>query len=364
MAEITRDVRANSPTLGATTPVKDMVRAYEKRVDEVARQHIDSQQTQANLSRLQDKIKRVYEQDPETMAFEKKEKQLLIDTATQFGGHREENVGRITIIIPQNHQALEAAYRSLVKEIGSHIQIIDEPEEHKMEALTWRNTAKNPTELRAHAEHFMGVYADMVDATAKNHQAEACFGPGRCHIIKSEESLRRKVKQEASALLSAEPALTQDQAIERATQEVNDSLRGTIVVDTPYVIRGITEELQQKCHELGWDITVENLWTENFPGGYTGVGAYVLINSKEGDKSVLSEIQIHLRAIYDGTQHCPKEYSHRIYEYYREAYGASSSPSSNVAGLNEMRLARTAPPSTALAASTLVFYAHLSKVER
>ena len=94
-----------------------------------------------------------------------------------------------------------------------------------------------------------------------------------------------------------------------------------------------------------------NLWTENFPGGYTGVHAYVLTKSSDGNEGVLAEIQVHLREVYDGTPHCAKEYSHHAYEYYREAYGAApiSAPSSKFEGLHEMKLARVVPPTTGLA---------------
>ena len=206
----------------------------------------------------------------------------------------------------------------------------------------------------------------MVETTAKNHQGEACFGPGRCYIIKSKESLDRKTQDSVNDILDYDPSLTHDKATEQATQAVNDSLRGTIVVRTPDDIRGVTEELQQKCKEMGWDVTFFNLWTKNFSGGYTGLHAYVLTKSRERNESVLAEIQIHLREIYDGTPRCAKEYSHHIYEYYREAYGAapSSASSSKFEGLHEMKLARVAPPTTALDASTLVFYAHLNKVRK
>ena len=353
----------SSPTSEAGMSVAERIRTYEKKVDQVARPHIESQSSQTNQTRLPTKIRQFFEQDPETKAFEGRERLLLIDTAKEFGGHKEIRVGGGTLIVPKDHHALETAYRKIVKEIGSHIQI-EETEEHKMTAMTWENTAKNPTELRAQAEHFMPEYAVMVETTAKNHQGEACFGPERCFIIKSKESLDRKVQSSINDILDSELSVTHEKAMVRATQAVNDSLRGTIVVGTPDEIRGVTEELQQKCKELGWDVTFNNIWTENFAGGYIGVHAYVLTNSRERNESVLAEIQIHLREVYDGTPHCAKEYSHHAYQYYREAYGAApaSAPSSKFDGLHEMKLARVVPPTTALDASTLVFYAHLSKV--
>ena len=151
--EVSREHQSN-PTSEAGMSVAERIRTYEKKVDQVARPHIESQSSQTSQARLPTKIKRIFEQDPETMAFEERERLLLIDTAMEFGGHKEIKVGSATLIVPKDHHALETAYRNIVKEIGSHIQI-DETEEHIRAALTWKNTAKNSTELRAQAEHFM-----------------------------------------------------------------------------------------------------------------------------------------------------------------------------------------------------------------
>lgn len=180
------------------------------------------------------------------------------------------------------------------------------------ESALWQNKARSIKELVEDAQLVAPYFRKMCIKIAKKTNSRATFGPGDAFIVKSEKSLSRKVFQDMQTI-----GISEKQAIAR----INDAVRGTIVTTSPDCIPQIIEEMKSYITKIGGKIVFRNYWEEERSSGYVGIHAKILLPilvetcpSETDDGFILTEIQIHLDCIMDGSKECVKEREHLLYE--------------------------------------------------
>lgn len=262
----------------------------------------------------------------------------------QYGGVEVKNIHGQNYVIPREPQKISEAHAEIRLKIAQQFSI-HEPKAHVEAAQAWENSSTTPEQLHKDAESFKDEFIDFLKEAAANSHGKACMGPNNIYVLKSTKSLSRKVNDDVKTLRGKSP----EEAVKKAVSKVEDALRGTIVVDKPADITTVVRDLQNACNAKGWDISLTNIWQIETPGGYVGVHAKIKLTNKE-NVTVLSEVQIHLPQIYDGSERCVKESSHGIYEYRREAYGPTKKGS------------LVTPPAFAGHVSRLQFLSHMLEI--
>jgi len=286
------------------------------------------------------KLTTTFHESAKTIKWQENEQVKYKAVGTTYGGIKELNLSGHIFIVPKDPAKVLAAYKEAKDKIAKVIHI-DESTEHMTESKAWTNTSTTAEELIGDATGLKDEYATFVKNLAAQNHGRACFGHHDKFILKGMSSLQRKLKDDVKELKCS---------AEYAVQRAGDSLRGSVVVNSPQDITNLAAALQVKAKEHNWDITFKNIWKEDRSSGYVGVHAKMKLVNSEG-RTVLAELQIHLPQIYDGEPTCVKDYIHRIYEYGREAYWAGK----------EKSLPR--PPSFANHISILQMLSHIEEIK-
>lgn len=182
------------------------------------------------------------------------------------------------------------------------------------ESQSWENSATTVDELLTDAQLVAPYFQSKSLEIAKNTHSIANFGINDRYVIKSKNSLSRKVKQ-----IIKERNISEKEAVAK----VRDAVRGTIVARSPEQIPFIVKSIRNFAHEMKCDVVFTNAWEENLASGYVGVHAKMLLPVFEkgesySNRSIAVELQIHLQCIMDGTMGSVKEREHLLYEKMRE----------------------------------------------
>ena len=138
-------------------------------------------------------------------------------------------------------------------------------------------------------------------------------GENDMFLTKSNSSLTRKVESRMK---------NSEQDLAYVCSRIGDSVRETFVVEEPVHIKELIDSLQLTLakHAPGSLLVIENKFAPGvqYKTGYVGVHMDLLFNSKNTEAgSLIIELQLHLASIFDGTDECPKEYNHCIYDVER-----------------------------------------------
>ena len=168
--------------------------------------------------------------------------------------------------------------------------------------LSWENSASTASELYETAQRNVDGFISVLNEIANNVPgAVASFGPNNAFAVKSLQSIMDKI-----ARLVAVKGITEA----NAAKLLADSLRGTIIVNTPSQLVQVISLLNQQFSSQ--QISFSNKFNATYATGYVGVHGDILY--KNQSDVILSEIQVHYSNVYDGTPDCPKEYAHGLYE--------------------------------------------------
>ena len=223
------------------------------------------------------------------------------------------NKGAEYFILPDHPNQTVEEYENHKEMIS---QLMELPDQKKLEQDTWINTAVTIENLLQDAKFFAPLFVDFLQSTIQGiDQATVSFGPNNAFMLKSPSSLRRKI--DAICREMSQVTKFEDKDIEKKViQSAWDSIRGTIVIDTVDALKNTIYMLKFKTKENGWALTINNLWNKPSTGyastGYVGI--HTAIQMISGGKSIIAELQIHFSQMFDGSPTCPKERSHIFYE--------------------------------------------------
>ena len=228
----------------------------------------------------------------------------------------------ITAFVPSDPEANYELWKEKRKIIASAIGQV-EPLGSEPEQL---NTARSTAELYGNAvdakESFLTFVTDIANAVPGTY---ASFGPDNAFMIKEFNSLERKVQHDIA---------TRNWTESEAVRKISDTIRGTIVTHDPDCLGEIIRTMKDLL-PLASEITFQNDYDyevvfkddyndQEYDTGYVGIHAKIPIaldsdgiyNTTEA--FVLSELQVHLHTVDDGTLDSPKEKAHEIYEVLRQ----------------------------------------------
>ena len=216
----------------------------------------------------------------------------------------------LKVVVPASSKRVNIEWERSKNKIARAIGILPHPVDKK--SMLWTNSAGSEQELINHANTLAPAFRDMCRDVSKKVGREVNFGPGDRCIVKAPESLHRKVAQDARVMGA-------DQR--DSLSKIGDALRGTLIVEKPGDIKNVVNEVIKLVNDQGGQVVFKNLWAEERQSGYMGVHAKILLPlAKEGpdsEKTLIVELQIHLKCIMDGTENCVKEREHLIYEHIR-----------------------------------------------
>ena len=246
----------------------------------------------------------------------------------------------LKVVIPNDPQQVAAHWNALKERTAQRIG--DVPKGNPAGRKTWTNDHKRTAEgLHELATDTAGAWMQSLRGVATVVPGSAAnFGPGDRFAVKSTESLNRKV-----SLLAGAEGVSADQIINGA---IADSVRGTIVVNSP---EDIGQVIRAAVDKFGAEnVCIDNKWGKaGYSSGYVGLHASVRFPDAQGT-TIKGELQIHARAMNNGTADTPKEQAHTIYEVTR-AKGAASHPSIQRHGTRKIE-----------AASQLLFAAAMARM--
>jgi len=213
------------------------------------------------------------------------------------------------------------------------------------EFSTFKNDVNSFDELTNMAKELSLVYKSLLADTIRGFPITTytSFGPDNLYMIKSDCSIKSKLIRKGSTPdgedLSAENCTVSQEEKNQLSvtylkqlRDIGDVLRGSIVVTKVQQISQVLARLAIECKRKNYKLFIDNKYhkfenRENFNfeyySGYVAVHCSVHLSNKQG-KYMKAEIQVHFFDVFDGTEECPKEKSHHIYELTR------SSPDSNL----------------------------------
>jgi len=176
------------------------------------------------------------------------------------------------------------------------------------------NSAKTRDELAADAESVGEEFKSMLRSIADETETVPNFGPGDAFAVKTRESLSRKVE----AKLAGNSGKTEEQVV----SQICDSVRGTLIADSPEQLGDALRQFKSKIEADGGKMRVGNIFSEGRPDGYSAVHTEVELKTSTG-RSVLAEVQFHLKSVHDGSTKSAKEQAHKLYEKARTGKGGA-----------------------------------------
>ena len=201
------------------------------------------------------------------------------------------------------------------------------------------NSATTLRELLADAKAAAPEFGRMVREAAKSAGGVANFGPGDVHMLKAPGKVSEKVRRKQTDFYEKLTRKGESNPKTRTrTQQIgllDDVVRGSIITDTPEQLGDAIRKFKADIEASGGKIEIDNKWDNNDnPSGYVGVHAKVLARTPSG-RGILSEVQFHVRSIYDGSTGSPKDTSHAVYE---KARSKGMPPEASAAANHAMQL--------------------------
>lgn len=200
-------------------------------------------------------------------------------------------------------------YKNLISsQIGDITPVLYEKE-------SWKNSATTIEQLLQDAETYAPSFVQMAEQIASQTGSIANFGADNQHLIKSFDSLKRKV--DSDMVEKGVDELT-------AISKIADAVRGTIITERAENTELIAELIKTYIASQGGSVAFKNYWVKERDSGYTAIHAKIFMpfgsdGEKDASKWILCELQIHLSYIMDGTDSCVKEREHLLYEHQRMA---------------------------------------------
>jgi len=272
--------------------------------------------------------------------YEKKELELYKRVAEKLGGYKTIKLKGKEFIQPLNPKKIDGEYDRVRSAINKRIGLNVEQATVK-QLKAWKNSDTSINSLIKTAALMKAPFINFCEKLAKEVNGKAHFGPNNRFALKSESSVKRKVKDDTNQSNCSK---------EESIQSIGDALRGTISCRSPEEIGKLVKLLQKECLEKGWKIGFKNIWETGRVGGYVGIHAKLYLRTPKG-KQLTAELQLHLEEIYNGTSRCVKESNHEVYEYSREAYGP------------DRKKRVVTPPPFANQISRLQFLSHLLRIK-
>lgn len=227
------------------------------------------------------------------------------DVARAHGGAEQE----FGILVPKQPGRVKAALVALVQRLRATMGPIPADSSGGRLVRTapgrreFLNTARTVPELVVDAKATLGDFRRMLGSIAADTGGEAMYGPNNAFALKSRDSIQAKVDKRVNTVFRGDEEL--------AVQSISDALRGTLIVDTPEqfgnAVRGIDAGIRRTGGFYRWQDKTED-YAQRTENGYVAIhaDAYLPVAGQAG-RWVRAEIQLHLRAINDGTPTTPKE---------------------------------------------------------
>lgn len=215
--------------------------------------------------------------------------------------------------VPNRPELITEEWKKCRNIISSKIGVINPP---SSQGSAWENSAQTIDELLTDALMTAPIFLELTEKIAEQTGSITNFGVENQHMIKSYESLSRKIHKDSIELNISETA---------AISKIGDSLRGTLITDTAEKVQRVVNRIKLDTRVLGGKAVFKNYWEySRDDSGYIGVHAKIFLpvpKQNKGEMSkryIVTELQIHLSHIMDGTDECVKERAHLLYEYERQ----------------------------------------------
>lgn len=208
--------------------------------------------------------------------------------------------------VPKDFEKLRTHHAETKLKLAARIDVADNKAD-----LT--NSAKTTRELHEDAKAVAKEFEKTVIQAARATGSEFSFGydpkTGGNFMLKAMDSLEGKVPRIRAR--KGNEGLTDEQIVSKS---LKDAVRGTIIADTPESLGDAVRAVRARAEKSGLSVAVQNKFLDQAdPTGYGAVHMDLQMRTPDG-RSVITELQFHLRDAYDGNQGSPKENSHGLYK--------------------------------------------------
>lgn len=246
---------------------------------------------------------------------EKKQETKLINATINHGGFLETKFG----IISKNEAKLYEDWGNNRRIISQQIGDVVPKDSKETGSFYWTNTAKTSDELFRLADKAKNNFLNFTSTSAGKSGRIYC-GENNKYLVKSKKSLDEKITR------LSQTSWYKQQKPEKRLPEcafINDTLRSTIIVKTPEDVKEVITNLKKQCAKEGHEIAFSDKFQgEPYPDGYVGIHAKIKFKYFDPDSKenhyLVCEIQIHFDSITDGSENCPHQLVHSIYEKARK----------------------------------------------
>ena len=200
----------------------------------------------------------------------------------------------------EDREKLKEEYTKLKRIVAQKLDGIESLGVGPRKPWEWTQTSKSVDELLELAEASKSEFMETIhESLGGIPGTEAYFGKDDQFVTKSKGSLERKVEDVTQMNMGT--GLTETEARERAVCTTNDSLRGTVLVDTIDNLRPTVENMVRLFESKGGEVSVSNKWNEDYPDGYVGIHLVIkFAPESQPENFILAELQIHLKAMKMG----------------------------------------------------------------
>lgn len=208
-------------------------------------------------------------------------------------------------LVPKDVSPIAELHAKNMATVAKEMGLESEPGE------TPPNSSKTIDALLADAQSVGPTFNKMLRDAAGESGGKAWFGKDDQFMLKSRESMTRKVKDRKA---DRGDSVTEEDVV----GGISDAVRGSIIFNKPQEITRAVEAMKAKIKAAGGSVYIDNKFSSPNASGYAGVHMGVNLPTPSGG-TIQTEVQFHLASMYDGTMGSAKEKSHGVYEIVRKS---------------------------------------------
>ena len=134
-------------------------------------------------------------------------------------------------------------------------------------SFLWENSASTIDELLDHSTQAIPFFKRFIDEIASAIGGKTYFGEGDQHIVKTRASIEEKVARDKAW----KESYGQSPSEVSIVRLLNDSLRGTIIVEDIHQCLVVINLLRNECKIVDYDLVFSNKFEAEYPNGYVGI---------------------------------------------------------------------------------------------
>jgi HK97 family phage portal protein len=221
-------------------------------------------------------------------------------------------------VVPRDVERLRTHHAEVKRELAERIGVAS------VKATDMGNAASMVEELLADARAVAPAFKSLTETAAKDSGSEVSFGTAdpknNAHDYLREHAFGTHMLKIPDSVAGKVPRIRNEDGYGPETPDsdivqryLKDTVRGTLISDTPEALGDAVRSVQRQAEDAGLKVGIKNRFEDAAKTGYGAVHMTLQMQTPAG-RPIMTELQFHLRAAYDGNAGSPKDNSHGLYK--------------------------------------------------